>query len=319
MSASCLVPFSMSCNATLLLPPKVACAHPCSWNGGIESPMFVHKISDTTRCPCAHVPLTAFAVDGGASSDASDALGWARARDQWNIVAFEPLPRNCLRSARVLSPFAPRVRLVCSALSNVKGPAVFDDQGESDSMGSLSAGAANADGVWNRSISVIVNTTTLDDVMSGSTGSIFLLKLDLQGAEVLALRGAAKLLHEQRISWIFCEFDPFILQLSGTSAHLLLDLLASHGFSCHNFRGRSWRPWNYYRRSDGSTNYWTNLICGHNSVARWVGGDWRRELLSEYCKEQRCTININQNHTIGAMKARRGHGRGELVCRDVCG
>ena len=67
-------------------------------------------------------------MDGGASSDASDALGWARARDQWNIVAFEPLPRNCLRSARVLSPFAPRVRLVCSALSNVKGPAVFDDQ-----------------------------------------------------------------------------------------------------------------------------------------------------------------------------------------------
>jgi hypothetical protein len=111
---------------------------------------------------------------------------------------------------------------------------------------------------------------------------------------------------------------PLCLTIKGSQIQWA-DLLASHGFSCHNFRGRSWRPWNYYRRSDGSTNCWTNLICGHNSVARWVGGDWRRELLSEYCKEQRCTININQNHTIGATKARRGHGRGELVCRDVCG
>ena len=109
--------------------------------------------------------------------------------------------------------------------------------------------------------------------------------VDLQGSEVVALRGAKRLLDRQLVSWIFCEFDPFLLEKNGASASTLLDLLHVSGFSCVNARSKSWRPWNYYKVDNGSNikHFWTNLLCGHRTVARWVGDrDWRRQILSEH-------------------------------------
>lgn len=87
------------------------------------------------------------------------------------------------------------------------------------------------------------------------------------------------------VSWIFCEFDPFLLRQAGTSASTLLNLLHANGFSCHNSRAKNWRPWNYYQSENGSSTkyFWTNILCGHKTVAQWVGDkDWRRLLLGDY-------------------------------------
>lgn len=112
--------------------------------------------------------------------------------------------------------------------------------------------------------------------------------VDLQGFEVLALHGAMELLNAQLVSWIFCEFDPFLLRQAGTQASVLLDLLHVNGFACVNSRAKSWRPWNHYQgHANGSgKHFWTNILCGHKTVAQWVGSkDWRQLLLDGYCQK----------------------------------
>lgn len=100
----------------------------------------------------------------------------------------------------------------------------------------------------------------------------------------MALQGAKALFDMRMVSWIFCEFDPFLLRRAGTSSSVLLDLLYDNGFACVNSRAKSWRPWNYYQIGNGSTtkHFWTNLLCGHQTAARWVGDeDWRRRFLGD--------------------------------------
>ena len=70
----------------------------------------------------------------------------------------------------------------------------------------------------------------------------------------------------------------------------VFELLSRHGFGCRNFRERSYRPWwcNEYVNHSGSVTKvcWTDLICGHRSVARFAA-DWQTQLLGQYCNAQR--------------------------------
>ena len=102
-----------------------------------------------------------------------------------------------------------------------------------------------------------------------------------------ALRGATKLLRAQRIAWIYAEFDPNLLRGAGTSSTELLQLLEQHGFACHNFRERSWRPWNWYLSPLNESTFWTNILCGHRSVAFTKAADWKGRLRQSYCAVQK--------------------------------
>ena len=69
-------------------------------------------------------------------------------------------------------------------------------------------------------------------------------------------------------------------------ANALLDLLSGHGLACVNFRRRSYMPWLCnYKRLDGSSACWTNLLCtAHDGT---LGDAWRAELIASYCLAQR--------------------------------
>ena len=188
---ACLVPIR-SCEPTHLLPPAQACSHPCSSLGGPESAFFVGKITDARRCPCAAVPKNALAIDGGASSDAGDAISWLKGQGGWNVLAYEPLPRNCEQARAALAKFSGRGQVRCSALSKSTRVTEFvDESGLGNAWGSLAAlsntggglaklGSASHVASGARHV-VRVNVTTLDlDVKAArkasSADGVYLLK-----------------------------------------------------------------------------------------------------------------------------------------------
>ena len=292
-----MTPFTRCALTGVPLPISIMSAKPCAAPTpcelehlyGIESVQFINKLSDSHRCPCARLPeQEATAVDGGASRDASDAVSWMKLRPRLRVVAFEPLPRNCVEARRKLAPFGARARLTCSALAANAGTAAFLDRGAA-TLGSLQGSVGTLAG-YEDTRSGRVDVTTLDAVLGNCVGPckpIFLVKLDLQGSEVAALRGATKLLRAQRIAWIYAEFDPNLLRGAGTSSTELLQLLEQHGFACHNFRERSWRPWNWYLSPLNESTFWTNILCGHRSVAFTKAADWKGRLRQSYCALQK--------------------------------
>jgi FkbM family methyltransferase len=69
----------------------------------------------------------------------------------------------------------------------------------------------------------------LDDFVAGEgIDHIDLMKIDIEGSEVLALRGARKLLSEGRVRTAICEFNPYWLRKMGSSAVELYEIFESY-------------------------------------------------------------------------------------------
>merc|ERR1740121_3524674 len=75
---------------------------------------------------------------------------------------------------------------------------------------------------------------------SGGAGglpkSIDVLKLDAEGYEMGALRGAEQLLAEGRVHYLVLEFHPGMLGSTGTDPRGLLEFLQHYCFLCHSMR-----------------------------------------------------------------------------------
>jgi len=82
-----------------------------------------------------------------------------------------------------------------------------------------------------------VAMTTLDYIVGtyiGSNVDIDVFKVDVEGYEMGALRGAEKLLAEGRVRYIVMEFHPGMLGTTGTDPVGLLGFLRHYGFLCHS-------------------------------------------------------------------------------------
>lgn len=127
-------------------------------------------------------------VDAGANIGIFSVLGAKLVGSQGNVVAIEMLPgtAEALRKHVALNG-VPWVRVVEEALSNVEGEVVTAYVPEGY-FGRASLGSPAGDA--NR---VQVTTTTLDAVLR-DVDKVQLLKLDIEGAELLALEGAREVL-----------------------------------------------------------------------------------------------------------------------------
>ena len=115
-------------------------------------------------------------MDGGTSSDASDATNWLRMQEQWNVLAYEPLKRNCKKARTILETLSTRVHVRCSALSDSSGLAEFVDEEElGDMWGSLRVGSGVGKNTRNAETKhlVHVNVTTLDTDAEAGWGKMF--------------------------------------------------------------------------------------------------------------------------------------------------
>jgi FkbM family methyltransferase len=114
--------------------------------------------------------------------------------------------------------------------------------------------------------SIEVGAVTLDEFFTDEPARIDLIKMDIQGAEGLALRGMTRILDQHERLTLVSEFWPGGLQRSGVLAGEYLDVLIGHGFSFQevNEREGSIRPIEaaaLLSSYPATTDEYTNLVC----------------------------------------------------------
>lgn len=140
------------------------------------------------------------------------------------VVAFEALPANLERLERNLghNGLTDRVRVVPGAVAAGEGNLRFHVHA-SGGMGKAEGSAGRADEVYQAEISV--PSTSLDAFVYGRGGPVpHLVKMDIEGGEVLALPGMRRLLREAR--------PTLLLELHGPeAARAAWDELAAAGYT----------------------------------------------------------------------------------------
>lgn len=167
-------------------------------------------------------------MDVGANVGQYTLLAAPRVGPAGRVHAFEPTPRVAakLRASVRLNGFA-NVAVNEAAVSEAPGQVtlyyVEDDDGENSILG----GKAGCP-------SVTVPAVTLDDyVAAHGLGRVDVVKMDIEGAELLALRGARRLLSGDDAPVVILEVNPKSLAFSGSSVADLLGLLQGYGYRVH--------------------------------------------------------------------------------------
>ncbi len=178
-----------------------------------------------TRLFTASLKLGMTVIDCGANIGIYTALASGSVGSTGKVYAFEPEPRNfsCLEEM---------IRL--NQLGNVQPEHVaLSDRNEETNLylADMNMGDHRLTPTEDARQSVRIETRTLDSYWSGEIPAIDILKLDVQGAEGLVLRGMSETIAKSPKLKIFMEFWPYGLNRSGTNPKALLESLLKQGFS----------------------------------------------------------------------------------------
>ena len=169
-------------------------------------------------------------VDVGAHAGYYTLLAASRVGDLGRVFSFEPAPENYNLLLKNLS---------LNGVSNVfpQKKALFDRIGKcsfflaSENLGHHGI-FTGRDGESVES-EIEVETTTLDEFLSGRNETIDVIKMDAEGAEPMILRGMeGTLLRCDKLA-LFTEFNPHNLLLGNCSPQGFLADLEAHGFVLH--------------------------------------------------------------------------------------
>lgn len=162
-------------------------------------------------------------VDGGAYVGYFTTLAAMLAGEAGRVDAFEPLPRTHQRLAANVARngMAGRIQLHQAALWDRRDKLAMRDSADSRR---LPASATLVGTAVTGDLTVI--TITLDEVLAGDVPDV--IKLDLEGAELHAVRGMVKTLRADNPPALLMECNPQALLAAGTNARELVgEVLAS--------------------------------------------------------------------------------------------
>ena len=165
-------------------------------------------------------------VDVGANFGLHTLLGASKVGKGGQVIAIEPVPANIalLRKNIRLNGMTDRVRLVERAVTDKAGERLML-HGVADGV----AVAATLRKSEATAASVEVATTTLDECLRGVEQHVRLVKIDVEGAEHLVIRGGLQLLRRYRPP-LLIEVHEFALPDFGTSAEKLRVDLGEIGY-----------------------------------------------------------------------------------------
>lgn len=183
--------------------------------------------------------------------------GWfsmAFARRGWEVIAFEPEKNNCAVFTKNLSDFS-KVRCISKAVSNVNDEKVpFFVSDEHYGIHSLKP--------WHKTHKPTyeVETVRLDHALQElGTDAVTLLKIDVEGADFLALQG-----------FDFCHYQPEVVMIEfmderteknfGYTHHDSAAFMKDRGYTCFV---SEWSPVNDYARegiaSETPSTHWIQI------------------------------------------------------------
>lgn len=138
-----------------------------------------------------------------------------------DVYAFDPLPTNIesIKTNSRLNGFD-NIEVVPLAVSDSIGEVSFTDPGSGNTaVGRMGNGT------------LTVPTIALDAFCAErGIERVNLLKIDVEGAEILVLRGATKLLSGESAPTLIFELDPQMPKNFGSSADEILNLVRSFGY-----------------------------------------------------------------------------------------
>jgi FkbM family methyltransferase len=198
-------------------------------------------------------------LDGGAHWGYFSLLAAQAVGPSGSVVAVEPDPRSAerLRWNVRANDFGDRVALIEAALSDSSGTRQLFAHPRHHSWSSLFAtpGAAALD-----SIAVVAADDAVDEGFD-------IVKLDVEGSEVHALRGMRGLLRERaRRPVLFVECHPDALGRAGTSVDELLEELREAGYEAHAIDEQTGALADVEQALAGSL--FVNLYCEPTGAAR---------------------------------------------------
>jgi FkbM family methyltransferase len=164
-----------------------------------------------------------------------------------DVHCFEPDPKNFARLSAAVSSLS-NVHANQFALSNKTGSATLYI---SDKL-NVDHRAYPTQGETRRTLSI--RSIRLDDYFNAGD-RVDLIKMDIQGFELHALRGAQRLLDDNPDIRLLFEFWPYGLKQAGSSAQALLSFLRERGFSILYARDESLMPYDNYPINDDAEHY----------------------------------------------------------------
>lgn len=160
-------------------------------------------------------------VDGGAHVGLYTLLGSRGVGPGGFVFAIEP-DRYNLAALRLNAAHLPNVEIVPRALSDAEGVTTFYETRSTIGSSLIERADAKAHRV---------ETTSVDALLAGRDVSSLLVKLNIEGAEHLALRGMRETLARVDTVAILIEVNPPLLAAGGTDVDAMLDALRSQGFA----------------------------------------------------------------------------------------
>jgi FkbM family methyltransferase len=169
-------------------------------------------------------------VDVGAHHGLWSVYAARRVGRAGRVLAVEPSPAYQVleQTARLY----PVIRPVRAAAGAGRGEVSFYAQGEEASTGSLVASVTAINERYHPGVPVAeirVSLRTLDDVVAEAGCAPSLVKIDVEGYELEALRGAPRLLAD-KVPFLV-EVHPRQLALSGGSEDELMGLFSANGYA----------------------------------------------------------------------------------------
>ncbi|CAA0124940.1 Uncharacterised protein [BD1-7 clade bacterium] len=207
-------------------------------------------------------------VDAGANIGYYSVVGGKQVGEAGQVFAFEPEPDNFALLARnVEANDLPHVRVINAGLSLEAGDAriYLSDDNFGDHQ-------IYDDGTERpfKTIDLVAGS----EYLAPFTGRIDVLKVDTQGAEFQVLSGLDELIRSSLPEFsMIIEFWPNGLKRSGSSAHVLLDLLLSYELPLHIIdhiehrlipcKESDLRPWIDEVDAAGTNEGFMNLYLGN--------------------------------------------------------
>lgn len=141
--------------------------------------------------------------------DGRTSLSYIKSFPNAKIYAFEPFPTSFISLKKNVKNF-PNIKTENFAVSDKVGEASFycNNFDQTNSLYESSDLIESFNVILETKEKITVKTTTLDDYFkSNNLKFIDILKLDIQGGELDALKGAEKLLNEKKIKLIYSEIE----------------------------------------------------------------------------------------------------------------
>ncbi|MBC8032339.1 MAG: FkbM family methyltransferase [Pyrinomonadaceae bacterium] len=167
------------------------------------------------------------------------------------VYAFEPLPftfKTLKLISRILR-FSGNVKLVRKGCSDREQTIAFtvpvqDSGAQASGLAHISGRQDGRAGKetqvrWNETKEVICEVVALDEFLPSVT-NLSLIKCDVEGAELLAFRGAEKLI-DQHEPTVICEINPWYMEGFGLPLNDLTDFFFRKGYSLYSYDWKATR------------------------------------------------------------------------------